>query len=241
MDFNLKEKAIKAYLKNSEPPKKTGLCIDGLDTSLSIIKDESAYRTINSIITHKTKVKQSLEFLASKILDRANTHDDSKLRSPEIDYLIAMDKEPFYKYGSPEYFDKMKRWDKFFLHHYSLNSHHPDHFRMQGFSNGLDGMNLVDLIEFLADIISYCDKLRPQKAFEIIEAQAQRFELSPQLVNILKNTLTEFFTWVGDCGPEFSKFKSKFGATLQIPNQFNSSKTSTSNSQESGSQFSLKV
>ena len=56
-----------------------------------------------------------------------------------------MDKEPKVEYGSPEYFEKMKRWDKFFKHHYKNNSHHPAHYNEQG----IYGMTIVDLVEMI--------------------------------------------------------------------------------------------
>lgn len=172
------------------------LVLDGYDNE-NIIKDTHAFDTVKSILKHRETVKSRLLFLADELYNRAHHHDDSKLQDPEIKWLIEMDKEPRYPYGSPEYFDKMKRWDKFFKHHYELNRHHPDHFH-----DGINGMNLADLCEYIVDIISYFKELHVNEALDTVNKQADRFGLDEQLIQILKNTLMEYFTWFGGCAPE---------------------------------------
>lgn len=168
-----------------------------LDTnSDDLIVDESALNTVKSIIKHQKSVKRKLTFLQQELKQRADTHDLSKLEYPEIKWLIEMDKEPRYKYGTQEYFDKMKRWAKFFNHHYKENRHHPDHF-----SSGVEGMNLADLSEYLMDIISYYDEMHVDDAIKTIEAQQSRFKIDTQLAQVLKNTLLDYYAWVGDNPP----------------------------------------
>ena len=108
--------------------------------------DKDSYATIEQILKHKKSVKDKLCFLANEIIKRGDTHDSSKLISPEISWLIMMDKEPKYKYGSKEYFDKLDRWSCFFKHHYQNNRHHPDHF-----INGVEDMNLPQIKLHLLD------------------------------------------------------------------------------------------
>lgn len=100
-----------------------------------------------------------------------------------------MNKEPKYPYGSDGYFEKMKKWRQFFDHHYQMNSHHPNHF-----VNGVSGMTLTDLCEYLVDIIAYEDNLSVDEALAVIEDQKQRSGLDEQLTQILKNTLLAYFT-----------------------------------------------
>ena len=126
MDKKETEKYLKQSQKENQP------IINGYDNDKNIISDPSAIKTINSILNHKKKVKERMLFLAKEIIKRAEEHDDSKLKEPEINWLIEMDKEPSVEYGSSEYFEKMKRWDKFFKHHYKNNSHHPAHYNEQG-------------------------------------------------------------------------------------------------------------
>lgn len=171
------------------------LFIDGYDTD-SLIKDPKALETLNSILQHRETVKERLLFLADELYKRAYHHDDSKLQLPELQWLIDMDKEPRYAYGTPEYFDKMKRWDKFFKSHYRNNRHHPDHF-----PNGVNDMNLADLCEYIVDIISYYKELHVNVALDTVNKQQQRFGFDEQLSQILKNTLIEYFSWFGSQKP----------------------------------------
>lgn len=187
------------------------LVIDGYDSD-TIIKDPHALNTVNSILKHRENVKSRLLFLADELYQRAYHHDDSKLQAPEIGWLIEMDKEPRYPYGSPEYFDKMKRWDKFFRHHYKFNRHHPDHFQ-----DGISGMNLADLCEYIVDIISYFEELHVGEALDTVNKQADRFGLDEQLIQILKNTLIEYFTWFGGDAPTCESVRSIQGKPSDEP------------------------
>lgn len=187
------------------------LVVDGYNSD-TIIKDPHALNTVNSILKHRENVKSRLLFLADELYQRAYHHDDSKLQTPEIGWLIEMDKEPRYPYGSPEYFDKMRRWDKFFRHHYKSNRHHPDHFQ-----DGISGMNLADLCEYIVDIISYFEELHVGEALDTVNKQADRFGLDEQLIQILKNTLMEYFTWFGGNAPACDDKKTLNGKPSEEP------------------------
>lgn len=180
------------------------LILNGFNEN-DIIKDKQALNTLNHILNHRENVKERLLFLADELYKRAYHHDDSKLQYPELEWLIEMDKEPRYEYGTPEYFDKMQRWDKFFQHHYAHNRHHPGHFSdcpenlVRG--TGVNGMNLVDLCEYVIDIISYQKELHLSTANDTVDKQQERFKLDDQLSSILKNTLSDYFAWFGDQEP----------------------------------------
>lgn len=189
--LNAKE-VLRAYSKTNESEFHI---IDGYDND-NIIEDPSALKTVEDILKHKEKVRRRLLFLSEELKKRAECHDDSKLKDPEIKYLIEMDKEPKYEYNTPEYFNKMKRWQKFFNHHYDNNRHHPDHFR-----NGILDMTLTDICEYLVDIISYYDEMHVHDAMDTVEKQQGRFGLDNQLSQILVNTLIEYFSYIGDQKP----------------------------------------
>lgn len=178
-------------MKGTRSYTKEDIKVFGADLDEEAAKDPSAKQTISDIVNHKNKVNKRLTFLADQLLGRAKKHDNSKLEKPELGWLVAMDKEPKYPYGSDEYFEKMKRWRQFFDHHYQVNSHHPNHF-----VNGVAGMTLTDLCEYLVDIIAYEDNLSVDEALAVIEDQKQRFGLDEQLTQILKNTLLAYFTWL---------------------------------------------
>ena len=195
------------------PKPKSSIIIDGYDES-SLVKDPQALKTVTDVVKHRENVKNRLMFLADELYKRAEHHDDSKLAYPEIEWLIEMDKEPRYDYGTPEYFDKMKRWQKFFDHHYKNNRHHPDHF-----TNGIDDMNLVDLCEYVIDIISYFNELHVHDALETINKQSGRFGFDEQLEQILKNTLLSYFSWFGDIKPLSQKSQEDIKITKSKPKE----------------------
>ncbi len=185
------------YLQNSLP--ETKHIINGTDTDgENLVKDPQGLATIESILSHKKSVREKLLFLSRELEKRATNHDNSKLQKPELGWLIQMDKEGREKYGSKEYFEKMNKWKIFFDHHYKNNRHHPEHY-----SNNIEGMNLVDLVELFCDIQSYVREPHVDKALDIFNNYAKRFHIDEQLLQILKNTMLEYFTMFGDKNSEF--------------------------------------
>lgn len=190
------ERAIKAYAKAAAVEVENA--VDGFDTSSeNIVRNPQISDTVQYVLDHKNAVRKRLTYLANQLLERAEHHDDSKLKFPEILWLSEMDKEPRYPYGTPEYADKKKRWKELFEHHYKYNRHHPEHF-----VNGVEGMSLTDLCEYLIDISSYQNVMHPEQVMELLNGQAERFKLSEQLNQILKNTLLEYFAYFGDDKPK---------------------------------------
>lgn len=141
------------------------------------------------ITTHIEGVRHKLLSIASKLVSRAYNHDSSKLKEPEYSLWCKMDQEPRYKYGTKEYKDKVQRYKEVFDLHYTANSHHPEHHQF-----GIDGMDLIDLIEMTVDWISYKKEVTIKEAIEVIEKQSVRYNLSEQLQNILKNTIFNHFS-----------------------------------------------
>lgn len=147
--------------------------------------------SILGTINHIKSVQYFLNLVVWELIERSRTHDQSKLESPE--------KEVFDKYapllvnstyGSDEYRQSLKEMEASCLdHHYKHNRHHP-----QNQEKGIDGMNLIDLIEMSADWISAVHRHKTGNIEESIEINTKRFNLSPQLVNILKNTVMFFKT-----------------------------------------------
>ena len=90
----------------------------------------------------------------------------------------------------------MKRWDKFFKHHYKNNSHHPDHY-----VQGVYGMTIVDLVEMMCDVVSYIEELHVCQTSKIIKEQKERFDIDEGIAQILINTLNYYYAWIGDFKP----------------------------------------
>jgi hypothetical protein len=71
--------------------------------------------------------------------------------------------------------------------HYSKNSHHPEHHE-----DGIKAMNLIDLIEMLADWKAATQRNKDGNIFASIEKNQERFGYSDELKQIFVNTVKEF-------------------------------------------------
>ena len=74
-------------------------------------------------------------------------------------------------------------------HHYANNSHHPEHY-----PNGVDGMNLFDLLEMLLDWKAATERHADGDIAKSLEINRGRFKLSDQTVAVLDNTI-RFLGW----------------------------------------------
>jgi len=68
-------------------------------------------------------------------------------------------------------------------HHQENNSHHPE-----AHEEGIDGMNLIDIVEMLCDWKAATLRTKNGDIQKSLEIQKERFGISDQLYNILKNT-----------------------------------------------------
>lgn len=141
----------------------------------------------NSVREHVHNVEKKLLKLIQILTKRAGEHDKSKLTPPECYGWDLMDKEPKYPYGSPEYFEKMQRYNYVFKHHYSVNSHHPEHY-----PQGVLDMDLIDMCEMLCDWLSYKDSFTRKEGIEVIIKQCQRFNVPPEIELMLIHTFERY-------------------------------------------------
>src|SRR5690606_21777196 len=96
---------------------------------------------------HISCVQHLLHHVITALQYRALSHDQSKLRPPEVS--IFAEYTPKLRgttYGSEEYKRFLAEMKPALDHHYAKNSHHPEHF-----ADGINGMDLLDLLEMLAD------------------------------------------------------------------------------------------
>lgn len=135
-------------------------------------------------LKHIKRVNELLINAVVELLNRAKKHDDSKLKSPEKELFDEF--TPKLKnvvYGSEEYKEMLKELDLAIRHHYENNSHHPQYYE-----GGIDDMCLFDVIEMFLDWKAAGERDSGGNIFKSIEINAERFNLSPQLVSIFKNT-----------------------------------------------------
>lgn len=137
---------------------------------------------------HQEVVKMYVSRLTGMLQDRAQYHDATKLMSPELEvfaeYTPKLAKTTF---GTEEYTAQLQEMQVALKHHYANNRHHPEHF-----PNGIRGMNLIDLLEMVADWKASSLRQNTGNALVDIEKNQQRFGYSDDLAAILKNTVELF-------------------------------------------------
>ena len=139
-------------------------------------------------LLHIKRVSELLNKFATDLIERGNHHDDSKLVSPEKELFDEL--TPLLsslKYGTPEYQESLDRLKPALDHHYANNSHHPQYYE-----NGVDGMDLFDLVEMFFDWKAATERTKDGDIRKSVEINSTRFNLSPQLVNIFNNTITNY-------------------------------------------------
>lgn len=139
-------------------------------------------------LKHIENVRSKIMKVVMDLIGRAIRHDATKLDEPE---KSMYDKYGFLlgtlEYGSDAYKDILKKMKPAIDHHYSSNRHHPEYF-----ADGINGMNLVDLMEMLVDWKAAGERHTkyPGDIFKSIEMNTERFHIDPQLKQILLNTAT---------------------------------------------------
>jgi hypothetical protein len=135
------------------------------------------------VATHINKVQYWMSTAIGLLLYRSTNHDQSKYSEDEIGLVVGKPAFDKYEYMSKEERDALTGAQDALVHHYANNDHHPEHFE-----NGVDGMSLFGLLEMCCDWKA-AGEMSPNGSFaNSLEYNEKRFGLSPQLVQILKNT-----------------------------------------------------
>lgn len=137
---------------------------------------------------HIHRVQHYILSIAKRLIDRAHAHDQSKLEPPEVGpFSEVSGKLHGITYGSDEYKRILRETlGDAVSHHYAHNRHHPEYFR-----EGVDGMNLLDLLEMVCDHIAAAERHADGDPYRSHELNRERFGYSDQLYNVIKNTITE--------------------------------------------------
>lgn len=136
---------------------------------------------------HINKVKYYVEMFCKACKINVFEHDKTKLEEPErkIFEKVSHNLKKL-TYGSKEYFDQLNDIQEALDHHYANNNHHPEHFE-----NGIKGMSLINLVEMLCDWKAASERYDDGDILKSIDIQQKRFNMSDDLVCILKNTVKE--------------------------------------------------
>ena len=144
----------------------------------------------NEILRHIGRMRDYVRDFTDELKERAFVHDFSKLKSPEFEMLVELSDytDGKYEYGTSAYTNMLKDIKPLLDTHNSVNSHHPDHY-----PNGIDDMDLYDICEMFFDWRAASEKHKGSNIWKSLEVGKERFGMSDQLYNILKNTADR--TW----------------------------------------------
>jgi Family of unknown function (DUF5662) len=147
----------------------------------------SEYDSTSDTLDHIRKVQARIAEVVERLHQRGVVHDASKLREPEksgYDVLISQLKDCVY--GSDEYKAALREAKATIAHHYQGNTHHPEHF-----VHGVHDMSLLDIMEMLCDWKAASERTQQGSIAQSLIVNAHRFQLAPQLADILANTVIE--------------------------------------------------
>jgi len=137
---------------------------------------------------HIARVNELATLFSEKLLSQCKHHDESKLKEPEKPLFdIYSPKLKNCIYGSDEYKSYLKELKPALDHHYTKNSHHPEHYE-----DGINDMNLIDLLEMFIDWKASSERHENGDIVKSIEINKKRFNMSEQLANIFLNTVYDF-------------------------------------------------
>jgi len=147
-------------------------------------------KTRKVIDAHRLRVFQYMSQMSKDIMYRGNVHDESKLGPHEFLHHVRMieefEKHPF----GTEGYDKAKEGlGPAVEHHFLHNRHHPEYF-----VDGINDMNLVDVIELLMDwkaaTLNHSNSLGD--ILKSVDILSEKYNISPQLKRIFLNTIKDY-------------------------------------------------
>jgi regulator of sigma D len=171
---------------------------------------------------HIRNVQFVMNDMVKELLNRIRCHDCSKYDEIEKESFAEIAPElSKVLYNSDEYKENLKKIKPALEHHQRVNPHHPEHYvryvcngcftiyksipdrcNQCGYSQfqkeaDVSGMNLIDLMEMLADWLA-ATTMSPNGDIMIsIEKNQQRFKYSDELKSILKNTARKYIYDLG--------------------------------------------
>lgn len=149
--------------------------------------NEEREKSIKETSEHIEKVGDNIGIVQSLLETRKELHDRSKLKGPELDiYAYYGPKLKDTEYMSDEYKKHLKEMKPGLDHHYFHNRHHPEFYK-----NGIKDMSMIDILEMLSDWKASVERTKDGDIFKSLEINAKRFNINPELLKIMKNTMIE--------------------------------------------------
>lgn len=138
---------------------------------------------------HINRVQHYINIFVKELIDRAIAHDQSKLKTPEVEGFTKLtEKLKGLTYGSEEYKESLKELRPTLDHHYANNRHHPEFHK-----NGIKDMNLIDLVELICDWKAATERHNDGNIRKSLEINTKRYNISDELSGILENTVNHLF------------------------------------------------
>ena len=145
--------------------------------------------TSSEMITHETlehilKVSNNINKIIKQLIDRIEKHDKSRLQQEELkEYSDLLIKLKTSDITSEAYQKLLVDYNYIIKLHEKRNRHHPEfHYK------GIAGMNLIDILEMLADWVAVHPKQTLWKELPVLK---EKYQLDDQLFSIIKNTLLD--------------------------------------------------
>ena len=140
-------------------------------------------------VAHVRRVGNLMLDAAQSIQRRAMIHDDSKFSPDEFESFAQ--ETPTLRgltYGSDEYKAALERIKPALGHHYRRNRHHPEHHPESPECRGIQRMDLIDLIEMLADWKAATERHADGSLPRSIVQNAARFGYDDRFACLLAKT-----------------------------------------------------
>lgn len=144
-------------------------------------------------VQHCRRVGLYILQCTEELNNRAINHDVSIFRPDEFD-LFAQETPGLreLEYDSEEYRAALDRLRPALVRHYAGNRHHPDYH-----DGGVESMNLLDLIEMLADWKAAAERQVRGSLAKSIKLNAKRFDYGDDIENLLMVTARDL-GWIPD-------------------------------------------
>lgn len=150
--------------------------------------DEAAkVRNDNETRKHIGLVRDLMGVCLRELSARQQDHDRSKLEEPERSIFAEwVPKLAATTYGTPEYVKMLSDIAPALDHHYKHNRHHPEYW-----SDGVRGMNLVDLLEMVCDWCAAAQRHDDGNVLTSIAFNQHRFGYSDEMRRVFENTVLQ--------------------------------------------------
>lgn len=152
---------------------------------------EEKYDSTEETMQHMEQVEDLIDEMVEQLELRAKRHDMSKLVKPEkaaFDIYTPLLKTT--TYGSGAYMHFLGKMKPALDHHYKENRHHPEHH-----PEGIKDMNLVDIMEMLADWKAASMRHADGDLLISINQNQKRFGYGEEMRTLLMNT-ARAMNWV---------------------------------------------